>query len=49
LELVAGLIEGEITELELQRRKSLGYYLTRFAEMMPHDPQRSNGASNLGI
>jgi hypothetical protein len=49
LELVAGLIEGEITELELWGRKSPGYSLTRGAEMMPHDPQRSNSASNLGI
>jgi hypothetical protein len=49
LELVAGLIEGEITELELWGRKSPGYSLTRGAEMMPYDPQRSNSASNLGI
>jgi hypothetical protein len=48
-ELVAGQIKGEITELELWGRKSPGYSLTCGTEMMLHDPQRSNRASNLGI
>jgi hypothetical protein len=49
LEPIAGLVECELAEMEFVGRKSPHDALRRIAEMMPHDPPRSNCTSNLGI